>query len=584
MTDIDPVTLQVLWSRLVSVCNEQAAALIRASFSTVVRESGDLSAGLFDSDGNMIAQADTGTPGHINSMATSMRHFLREIPPTELVDGDVLITNDPWFTCGQLNDLTVVTPIFRRERLVGFVGNTCHAVDIGGRGLSADAREVFEEGLYIPIMKLRSAGRMNKDLERIVSSNVRVPDIVLGDLRAQVACNDVAAQRLLKTIDEFGLEDIADVSREILGRSERSMHAAIDRLPDGRYESESSSDGFLDGDEIRIRCAVTVDGSRLDVDYTGTSDESNRGINVVLNYAAAYTNFCVKAALNPRVPTNVGAFWPISTRAPEGSILNPRRPAAVAGRHVVGHLLPNTILGALEKAVPGGVMAEGAAAIWITQASGRDRAGKAFSFALFSCGGMGARPGKDGLGNTGFPSGVSGVPAEVVETASPLVMFRREIRPDSGGAGRWRGGVGQTLELGTRSGREWTVAVLCDRLRVPPRGYGGGRDGALGRFSNGSRLNHDPKRQQFLLEDDHIVLSLPGGGGLGDAFQRDAEAVLEDVIAGRVSPDAAKAHYGVVVDARRNGPIHLAEDFRINRSRTEDIRAAHKPEQGDLAT
>jgi N-methylhydantoinase B len=568
---------------MVSVCNEQAAALVRASFSTVVRESGDLSAGLFNSDGSMIAQADTGTPGHINSMAASMRHFLRAIPASELVDGDVLITNDPWYTSGQLNDLTVVTPIFRGPRLVGFVGNTCHAVDIGGRGLSADAREVFEEGLYIPIMRLRSAGRINADLERLISGNVRVPDIVLGDLHAQVACNDVAAQRLLATLDEFGLKDIESVSNEILLRSERSMRAAIAQLPDGRYEGESRSDGFLDDDEIRIRCAVTVDGSRLDVDYTGTSDESSMGLNVVLNYAAAYTNFCIKAALNPEIPNNAGAFRPISTRAPEGSILNPRRPAPVAGRHVVGHLLPNTVFGALERALPGGVMAEGAAAIWITQASGRDEAGKAFSVALFSCGGMGARPGKDGLGNTGFPSGVRGVPAEVFETAAPLVIFKREIRPDSGGPGRWRGGVGQTIEIGSRSGRDWTVAVLCDRLRFAPRGYSGGRDGALGQFSNRSSVNADPKRKDFMLEDDRIILRLPGGGGVGDPFHRCAAEVLEDVIAGRVSADAAETYYGVAIDTPPDGKLHLAQDFRIETGRTDHLRAAHAADAGDLS-
>jgi N-methylhydantoinase B len=571
---LDPISLEVLWNRLVSVCNEQAAALIRTSFSTVVRESEDLSAGVFDANGDMIAQSVTGTPGHINSMATAMRHFLAVYGADDLDPGDVLVTNDPWFTSGQLHDLTVVTPIFRAGTVVAFFANTCHAADIGGRGLSADAREVYEEGLYLPILKLYRGGEPNDDVLRIIAGNVRAPAVVLGDLHAQVACNDVGGGRLLEFMDEFRLETIEPLADEIVSRSERAMREAIDAVPDGVYENETTSDGFADEGPVRLRCTVTVDGDALRVDYSGSSGESRYGINVVLNYTAAYTTFCVKAAISPEVPNNEGSFRPVDVVAPEGCILNARRPAAVAGRHIIGHLIPDAVFGALAPVLPDRVLAEGAAAIWITQARGRRPDGEPFTFAVFSCGGTGARSVKDGLGNTGFPSGVAGVPAEVVEAASPLLVHARELRCDSGGPGRFRGGVGQSLRLGVRSGHDWTVSVLCDRLRSAPRGYRGASAGAAGSFSLSDGSQPDPKAQQELSPATEVLLELPGGGGFWPPWERDAEAVLADVVEGRVSVAAAEAHYGVVI--RRDDAPHdvlLAADFAVDEEATARARS-----------
>ena len=387
---LDAIGLEVLWNRLISVCNEQAAALIRTSFSTVVRESEDLSAGVFDARGNMVAQSVTGTPGHINSMATSMHHFRNVFPTEELEPGDILITNDPWFTSGQLNDLTIVTPVFLGEQVVAFFGNTCHAADIGGRGLAADARDVYEEGLYIPIMKLYERGEPNRDLFAMIEGNVRTPDVILGDIHAQVACNDVGGRRLLEFMGDFDLETIEGVSDQILDRSEAAMRDAFRAMPDGVYENETFSDGFLEDDPIRLACAIEVDGDSIIVDFDGTSPESKLGINVVLNYTLAYTTFCFKAAINPEVPNNEGSFRPVGVRAPAGCILNAQRPAPVAGRHILGHLVPNLLFGALAKIVPDRVTAEGAAGIWISQMRGFDERGQ-FTFAIFSCGGTGAR-------------------------------------------------------------------------------------------------------------------------------------------------------------------------------------------------
>jgi N-methylhydantoinase B len=571
----DAIVLEIGWNRLISICNEQAAALMRTSFTTIVRESEDLSAGVFDPVGRMIAQSVTGTPGHINSMATSMRHFLAQYPPATLEPGDVLITNDPWFTSGQLHDLTIVTPIFHEDRLVAFFGNTCHAADIGGRGLSADAREVFEEGLYLPILKLYRAGVPNEDLLRIIRANVRSPEMVLGDIHAQVSCNEVAGRRLLEFMREFRLTSIEPLASEIVTRSERAMRDAIARIPDGTYVGETWSDGFADEDPIHLVCTVTVRGSDLLVDYAGSSAAQKRGINVVLNYTTAYTTFGIKAAISPDVPNNEGSFRPVTVTAPPGSILNASHPSPLAARHVVGHLAPIALFGALAQIIPSAIIAEGAASIVVIQTRGTDRRGRPFTFFQTSAGGTGARPNKDGLDNTGFPSGVAGVPAEVIEVLSPLVLHERALRCDSGGAGRFRGGLGQRMRLSIRSDSPWTIAALFDRIRFSPRGYLGGRDGARSEFilSNGSRP--DPKVQQILSRDTTVTMMLPGGGGFWSPLDRDLESVLRDVIDEKVSMASAERDYGVVVRycAESDGIVRLPSDYRLDRAATAQRRA-----------
>jgi N-methylhydantoinase B len=540
-TVLDPVTLGILWSRLIGVTNEQAAALMRTSFTPIVRESGDLSAALFDARGRMLAQAVTGTPGHINSLATSMRHFLAAFGPGDLRPGDVLITNDPWLTSGQLNDLSVVTPAFRGQRLVGFFGNTCHAADIGGRGLSADAAEVFEEGLAIPMTKLYDAGRPNEELLRILRANVRVPEEVLGDVHAQVAGNQVGVARLLEYLEEFGLDDLEALGDEIVSRSERALREAIAALPDGRYEKTIRTDGL--DEPITIRCAVVIDGDEIVVDYAGSSPQAERGMNVVLNYTAAYTSYALKCAISPTVPHNDGSFRPITVSAPEGSILNPRRPAAVAARHIVGHFLPHAVFGALVGIVPDRIVAEGAGNIWLTTIRGRGE--NRFVSVLFAAGGMGARPDKDGLSATSFPSGIATTPVEIVETTSPVVIRRKELRPDSGGAGRHRGGLGQTIEVEVRTGEPYAVSVLSDRVRFAAEGYLGGGPGARAAFRTSDGATPNPKLTQLLSAGTNFVLELPGGGGFHDPGGRDPAALEEDVADGRVTVTAAQRDYAV---------------------------------------
>ena len=570
---LDPVLLEVLWNRLVSVVEEQARALMRTSFTSVVREAGDLSAGLFDQGGRMVAQAVTGTPGHVNAMATSVHHFLREVPPETLREGDVLVTNDPWQASGHLNDFTVITPIFHGGNVVAYFGNCCHALDVGGRGLGADARQVYEEGLLVPVTRLFVRGEPNEDLFRLIRANVRAPFEVVGDLYAQAGSNDVGGARLVETIEEFNLGNIESLSEEIRTRSERAMREAIEGLPDGVYENEAYTDGF--DEPIRLYVSVRVEGDEMVVDYEGSSPQSERGINVVLNYTAAYTTFGVKCAISPEVPNNDGSFQPIHVTAPEGTVLNAVHPAPVGARHIVGHFLPGVIHGALAKAIPDKVLAQGADSLWNTQITGQRESGEPFTYVFFSGGGMGARKDGDGLSATAFPSGIRGVPAEVIESISPVVMHKREIRPDSEGPGRHRGGFGQEMEIGVRSYAPWVLSAMYDRTRCPAQGIQGGSPGGAGAVSTADGRELHPKRQQRVGSGERVVLSLPGGGGYGDPFEREPALVARDVGDGLVSVDRASAAYGVVLK-EGEAPGSCVPDPEA----TARVRAASRSEEG----
>jgi N-methylhydantoinase B len=566
---IDPVTLEVIWNRFLSVANEQQEALIRTAFSTIVRESQDLACGLFDTRGRMVAQSLSGTPGHINAMATSMKHFLTAFPPDRLAPGDVLITNDPWQTAGQINDITITTPVFKNGCMVALFANTCHSADIGGRILSAEAREVFEEGLRIPIMKLFERGEPNGVLMQIVRSNVRQPDEVIGDFYAQTACNDAGGRALLEMMEEFDLAGIDSVADEIIDRSEAAVRAEIAKLPGGQWSNETWSDGFEE--PIVIRCTVRVEGEEIFIDFSGSSPQSSRGINVVLNYTHAYASFAIKAAICPDVPHNEGSFRPVHVSAPPGSILNALDPAPVASRQVIGHFIPSAIFAALSGAMPGRLMAPGADPIWLSVWRGQN---PPFTLTVFQVGGTGARPSKDGLNAVGFPSGVAGVPAEVIESLSPVMLRRRELRADSGGAGKWRGGLGQLTEFGRRGEGKWSVSSIADRTVYPAPGLLGGQSGATGEvaLADGTKLH--AKALIELKPGDVIHVNLPGGGGYGDPFERDPERVRWDVVGGYITFEEAERKYGVAV--RYNGNpddlVQLPDKWVLDLKKTAELR------------
>ncbi len=524
----DPIELEVLWQSLIATVNEQARALQRAAFSPIVREAGDLANAVFDRRGRMVAQAVTGTPGHINSLARAAGAILAEHPTDTLDEGDVLITNDPYRTAGQLLDVTVLYPVFRDGRVIAFFGSTIHHTDVGGYGIGAGARDVFEEGLWIPICKLMRAGARNDDVWRFILSNVRQPDHMAGDLHAQMASGEVGAQRLLSLCARHGLDDIEALADEIIERSEAATRASIAQLPAGTYHASAELD-LADGSRIDIVCAVTVDPEQGEilVDYAGSSDASPYGINVVKNYTHAYTTFTVRSVLNPDLPNNHGSLAPIKVEAPEGSIVNAVSPQPCTARHVVGMFLPNALLKALAQIRPEAAMAEGSGAVWTMQINGNHPDGRPFITAMFTyAGGVGARAAKPGLDACSYPTGVAAVPVEVVEASAPVRFLRKALRPGSGGAGAQRGGLGQTIEFTVDTDRPWQLNAVTSRLAVPPEGIFGGEPGAAGSFT----VNGEPVRTQsrFTLQPgDHVRLDLPGGGGYGSPGVANPQLLME---------------------------------------------------------
>jgi N-methylhydantoinase B len=512
----DPIELEVLWQSLIATVNEQARALQRAAFSPIVREAGDLANAVFDRRGRMVAQAVTGTPGHINSLARAASAMLDEYPTDSLVEGDVLITNDPYKTAGQLLDVTVLYPVFRRSRVIGFFGSTIHHTDVGGYGIGAGGRDVFEEGLWIPICRLMIAGERNHDVWKFILSNVRQPDHMAGDLHAQMASGEVGAQRLQALCDRHSLDDIEVLADEIITRSEAATRASIGELPAGTYRASALLD-LADGSTIDIVCAITVDPieGEIIVDYEGSSGASPFGINVVLNYTHAYTTFTIRSVLNPELPNNHGSLAPIKVIAPVGSIVHAVSPMPGTARHVVGMFLPNALLKALAQIRPAQAMAEGSGAVWTMQVSGNHDDGSPFITAMFTyAGGVGARATKPGLSACSYPTGVSAVPVEVVEASAPIRFLRKELRVGSGGHGGQIGGLGQTIEFTVDTERAWQLNAVTSRLSDPPQGLFGGEAGAAGAFT----VNGEAVRTQSritLKPGDHVRLDLPGGGGYG---------------------------------------------------------------------
>ena len=560
-TALSQIHMQIMWSRLIAVVEEQAQTLMRTAFSTPVREAGDLSAGVFDRDGNMLAQAVTGTPGHVNSMAAAVKHFLAAFPLDTMKAGDHYITNDPWLTCGHLHDLTVVSPTFLRGAPVGLFACTVHVVDIGGLGMGPDGRQVFEEGLAIPLMALAREGRINEDLMGIIRANVREPLQVEGDVYALAACNDEGSRRLVDMMEEFGIANLDRLGEHIIETSRQATIEAIGRLTPGKYKNSVTMDGY--DRPLTLAGEMTIGADGIHVDYTGTSPASAFGINVVLNYTLAYTAFGVKCLVAPEVPNNAGSLAPITVSAPDGCLLNVRRPHAVAARHTVGHMLPDVVFGCLHQVMAGGVPAEGASSLWNPQiyggadvedeivggGNGSDSETPPFSTVIFHCGGTGARPGKDGLDVTAFPSGVRTIPVEATESVAPVMFRRREFREGSGGAGRFRGGLGQIIELGGADGA--AVAMLCnfERINNPARGRDGGGMGAPGGVSLLSGKPVRSKGRQTVSGGDFIRLELPGGGGFGDPATRDPDQVAADVADGLITREVAERQYRVALTA-----------------------------------
>ena len=550
MDALEKIQRQIQWNRLIAVVEEQAQTMIRTAFSTTVREAGDLSAGVFDLQGRMLAQAVTGTPGHVNSMMESVGHFLAKFPAHAMKPGDHYITNDPWLGTGHLHDLTVVTPAFRRGQIVGLFANTAHIIDIGGLGMGPEGRSVFEEGLYIPIVKCFDQGVPNETFFDFLRVGSRTPVELEGDVYSLCACNDAGAKRLVEMMDEFAMDSIDDLAGYIFDSSLAATLVEISRIPRGTYSGSINSDGYEA--PVTLRASMRILDDAIEVDFAGTSGLSQRGINVPPAYCRAYSCFGIKVVVAPEIPNNWASLAPFRIVIPEGCILNAPRPYPVSVRHVVGQLIPDLMMGCLHQAVPDRVVAEGSSALWNpplrggAQVSGQQAEVADFEVITFNSGGTGARPGKDGLDGTAFPSGVRTMPVEATENVAPVIFWKKELRPDSAGAGRMRGGFGQIMEIGAKGDAEFAVNAIFDRVANAPKGRDGGGDGATGwvglNDANGTVLR--TKGFQIIPKGRRLLLKLPGGGGMGDPAARDPAMVERDVADGLVSAEAARRVYG----------------------------------------
>ncbi len=544
MTDnrqLDPVTLTMWWNKLITIVDEAQATLLRTAFSRIVTDAWDFSCALFDTKGRMIAQGRHGLPQFTGCMSFAIRDFLEAFPIDTLEPGDSLITTDPWIGASQINDVFFLTPIFRNGRVVAFAMNVSHSPDVGGRLLSADSKEVFEEGFRLPIVKLYKAGAANEDLFRIIRMNVRVPDIVIGDLEAQLAANVITERRLVEFMNAQGLDDLDPLFEEIWTRSDRAMAEAVAAMPDGRYEGEAEADGF--DTPLKLKCVITIDGEDLNVDCTGSSPQDQFGINTTKRWSFAEIAFGCICVARPSSPVNGATLARIGYTVPEGTVINATFPSALGGRALVAMYLPSLVIRTLSLAMPERTNAETGAPPHLTAYMGQGNGGRRFVDIMFANGGLGARPTTDGVSSLGFPANISGAPVEVTENEKPLVFLHKELATDSGGAGRYRGGLGQKFSVRSTSEEKMTFAVRVDRTAHPTIGIEGGRCGAPSRVEVNGKAVH-PKKTIELYKGDVYTVQCAGGAGYGDPAERDGQALARDVADGYVSPDAARRDYG----------------------------------------
>lgn len=547
MTHISPARLQVMWNRLLAVVEEQGQTLIRAAFSPIVRECGDISAGIFDAQGQMLAQAVTGTPGHINTMAEAVKTLRERFPAQMMKPGDIYMTNDPWLASGHLNDFLLMMPVFKSGQVIGYTSCTSHLVDLGGLGMGPEGSDIYDEGLLIPPCKLVDQGEVSALLMDIVRANSREPIANEGDIYALIACCEAGADRLVRMMNDYELETLDALSDYIITTSRRGTLDAISRVPAGVYFNEMTMDGYEK--PLTLKAKLTVTEDRLHLDFAGTSGCSAKGINVPLNYATAYSVFAMRCIIGADIPNNAGSLEPFVVTGPTDCILNAQRPAPVAMRHTLGQMTPDLVLGCLHQALPDKVPAEGASCMYDLPmrhtADAARNGGREFAVELVHNGGTGARPMLDGLSATAFPSGVFGSQVEMTEATAPVTIWKRELLPDSGGAGRFRGGLGQRIEMTSSIDEPFLVFLSVERLRNPAAGRAGGLAGAVGRIRVDGRPADIAGKCELRVEPgERLIFDTPGGGGFGDPAERDPGLLAQDMASGLVTPDGARRDYG----------------------------------------
>ncbi|RLA80749.1 MAG: hydantoinase B/oxoprolinase family protein [Deltaproteobacteria bacterium] len=564
----DPITLEILWRRLISIVDEADASVARTAFSSLLRDAHDYTCMFTDRHGRELAQGTFCTPGQAGAMSLGVKKIIHHFPLEEYRPGDVIIVNDPWLLAGHLNDICVLSPIFYKGDLVAFTACVFHHSDIGGR-VSSDNREVYEEGLFIPPIKLYEAGKLNESVMEMIRWNVRTPEQVVGDIRSQVAANHVCSQKILEMMKEEGLDTLDDLAEEIIERTERSMREAISRIPDGVYPYEGVIEGAGGRDDITVRLKVEVKGSDINVDFAGTSPQVNWGGNVVYNFTYAYVFMAIKSAMDPDIPINEGSTRPVKVTAPEGCVVNCKFPAAVAARMQIGHFMTEMVFRALASAIPDRIMAPcGGTPAQTNIFYGRRHDGRPWLTMIIRGGGMGANSKMDGHHCAIFPANGANTPVEIFESDTPLLVEARELVPDSGGPGRMRGGLGRKMVIRVPDDEyapqpPVTIAIQAGRFKYPPEGIFGGKPGAKAQFLVNGEPG-DPSGLTFCKPGDVVAFYSAGGGGYGDPFERDPEMVRRDVIYGYVSVEQAREDYGVVIDP---------ETFEIDYKATERMRS-----------
>ena len=539
--------LQVMWNRLLAVVEEQGQALIRAAFSPIVRECGDISAGIFDVQGRMLAQAVTGTPGHINTMAEAVKTLCAQFNHADMKPGDIYMTNDPWIASGHLNDFLLMMPVFHDGEVIGFTSCTSHLVDLGGLGMGPEGSDIYDEGLLIPPCKLMDAGTLNAFLMDVVKANSREPIANEGDIYALIACCEAGAARLSGMMDEFGIDDLTGLADYIIDTSYQGTLKAIADLPKGTWHSTLTVDGYEH--PVDLHATLTLAETEVHLDFTGTSGLSKKGINVPLNYATAYSVFALRCIIGPDIPNNAGSLSAFRVTAPTDCILNAQAPAPVAMRHTIGQMTPDLVYGCLSQAAPDRVPAEGASCMYDLPLrhvpETVHQGGTQFALELVFNGGTGARPQRDGLSATAFPSGVWGSQIETTEAVAPVLFSRRELRQDSGGAGQYRGGLGQFIELQSAVDEDFLVFLSVERVLNPAKGRHGGQAGAAGRIRIGKDGDDLPSKGEVRVKaGETLFFETPGGGGFGPPQDRSADNLQRDLKDGLISQTGAAAYRG----------------------------------------
>jgi N-methylhydantoinase B len=546
---LDAVTVKILWDRLVSIVDEATVAQYRTAFSTVVQEANDFACSIMDTKGGTLANSQTGLPSFVATQAFTLGDLLRRFLREDIHPGDVFITNDPWIGTGQAMDITLLSPIFKGERLVAFAGSVAHAPDLGGTQHWNLSRDVFDEALLIPPLKLYDRGQPNETLLALIRANSRLPHLTLGDLDSQLAAIYRSTTRLLSVMKEYGLVDLEELIAEIYARSEGAMRTAIAAIPDGEYVGEVWSEGFRDpagGDAnsaepepILIRATVTVAGSDLTVDFTGSSPQVPGSFNSVWTFTTAYSLYSLRYVLVPLFPNNAGFYRPLKVICPEGTVVNARYPSATLSRHVIGHQVADAIYAALAPVLPDAVLAQsGSSPSWDLLLTGEDARGRHFHRLVIINGGMGASPCEDGA-TLCFPANISNTPIEILESTMPIICECKEIVDGSAGEGRTRGGFGQRMTF--RALAPLHYSLINARVRYAPQGLLGGAPGKAGR-AVAAGVELPPGTNGRLAPGETLVIETPGGGGLGLFAERDPARIARDVREGM----------GAGVDARHD--------------------------------